>query len=201
MGEDYFERLAQGFETNQALGIASGSAWELVDDGAWSQRFVTGGRSGRHTCLQVGVPSGRAAARAASRMGRHRSAEGAIEGVGDTDVHRPTLPTSPQGGQPRRVELGPLARERRHRVLHGLPALVSGRPHASPPSPRSSGHRPPPRGTSSRSPVARRTWRTLQRERYSELDQSFRHFLQRRREALGRTGSAKRSDHSRTGCE
>ena len=32
-------------------------------------------------------------------------------------------------------------------------------------------------------------------------DQGFRQFLQRRREALGRTGSAKRSDHSRTGGE
>ena len=62
MGEDYFERLVQGFETNSALGIASGSAWELVDDGAWSQRFVTGGtvwgatRAYRWRCLQDVLP-------------------------------------------------------------------------------------------------------------------------------------------------
>ena len=46
MGEDYFERLVQGFETNSALGIASGSAWELVDDGAGVSASSQEGRSG-----------------------------------------------------------------------------------------------------------------------------------------------------------
>ncbi len=37
---DYFERLLDHFDANPALGIASGSAFELVN-GEWTQRFTT----------------------------------------------------------------------------------------------------------------------------------------------------------------
>ena len=37
---DYFERLLEHFDENPALGIASGSAFEL-EDGEWRQRFTT----------------------------------------------------------------------------------------------------------------------------------------------------------------
>ena len=55
---DYFERLLSEFERHRALGIASGSAWELTEGGVWRQRFVTGGtvwgatRAYRWACLQ-----------------------------------------------------------------------------------------------------------------------------------------------------
>ena len=61
MGPDYFERLLGEFARNPSLGIASGSAWEVVD-GAWRQRFVTGGtvwgatRAYRWACLQSVIP-------------------------------------------------------------------------------------------------------------------------------------------------
>ncbi len=40
MAPDYFERLLERFESNPALGIASGSAYEL-EDGEWRQQFAT----------------------------------------------------------------------------------------------------------------------------------------------------------------
>jgi biofilm PGA synthesis N-glycosyltransferase PgaC len=61
MEPDYFERLLEAFGTDPALGIASGSAWEMVD-GVWRQRFVTGGtvwgatRAYRWACLQDVLP-------------------------------------------------------------------------------------------------------------------------------------------------
>jgi poly-beta-1,6-N-acetyl-D-glucosamine synthase len=61
MEADYFERLLGAFEDDPSLGIASGSAWEL-SDGAWCQRFVTGGtvwgatRAYRWACLQDVLP-------------------------------------------------------------------------------------------------------------------------------------------------
>lgn len=61
MEPGYFERLLQEFERNPALGIASGSAWEL-EAGAWRQRFVTGGtvwgatRAYRTDCLREVLP-------------------------------------------------------------------------------------------------------------------------------------------------
>jgi biofilm PGA synthesis N-glycosyltransferase PgaC len=61
MDRDYFERLLDAFERNPSLGIASGSAWER-GNGAWRQRFVTGGtvwgatRAYRWSCLQDVLP-------------------------------------------------------------------------------------------------------------------------------------------------
>ena len=61
MEPDYFERLLDVFAGNPLLGIASGSAWELTN-GAWRQRFVTGGtvwgatRAYRWACLQDVLP-------------------------------------------------------------------------------------------------------------------------------------------------
>jgi hypothetical protein len=61
MEPDYFERLLAAFAADPSLGIASGSAWE-PDDGAWRQRFVTGGtvwgatRAYRWACLQDVLP-------------------------------------------------------------------------------------------------------------------------------------------------
>src|SRR5262245_30612671 len=58
---DYFERLLEEFKGDPVLGIASGSAWELTN-GAWRQRFVTGGtvwgatRAYRWKCLQDVLP-------------------------------------------------------------------------------------------------------------------------------------------------
>lgn len=61
MDPDYFERLLEAFDARPALGIASGSAWEL-EDGEWRQRFVTGGtvwgatRAYRRACLADVLP-------------------------------------------------------------------------------------------------------------------------------------------------
>ena len=61
MEPDYFERLLDAFGRDESLGIASGSAWEL-DEGIWRQRFVTGGtvwgatRAYRWACLQDVLP-------------------------------------------------------------------------------------------------------------------------------------------------
>jgi biofilm PGA synthesis N-glycosyltransferase PgaC len=61
MDADYFERLLGAFERDPSLGIASGSAWEN-DNGVWRQRFVTGGtvwgatRAYRWACLQSVLP-------------------------------------------------------------------------------------------------------------------------------------------------
>jgi poly-beta-1,6-N-acetyl-D-glucosamine synthase len=61
MDPDYFERLLAAFEDDPHLGIASGSAWER-ENGAWRQRFVTGGtvwgatRAYRWACLQDVLP-------------------------------------------------------------------------------------------------------------------------------------------------
>jgi poly-beta-1,6-N-acetyl-D-glucosamine synthase len=61
MEPDYFDRLLEAFAQDPSLGIASGSAWEL-DHGAWRQRFVTGGtawgatRAYRWACLQDVLP-------------------------------------------------------------------------------------------------------------------------------------------------
>ena len=58
---DYFERLLAKFDRDPALGIASGSAYELRD-GRWEQRFVTGStvwgasRAYRWDCLQQLLP-------------------------------------------------------------------------------------------------------------------------------------------------
>jgi glycosyltransferase involved in cell wall biosynthesis len=58
---DYFERLLARFDADPALGIASGSAWELRG-GVWEQRFVTGStvwgasRAYRWECLQQLLP-------------------------------------------------------------------------------------------------------------------------------------------------
>ncbi len=58
---DYFERLLAKFDADPALGIASGSAFELRR-GAWEQRFVTGStvwgasRAYRWECLQELLP-------------------------------------------------------------------------------------------------------------------------------------------------
>jgi poly-beta-1,6-N-acetyl-D-glucosamine synthase len=61
MEPDYFERLLLKFEADPALGIASGSAFEL-DGEAWRQRHVTGStvwgasRAFRWDCLQELLP-------------------------------------------------------------------------------------------------------------------------------------------------
>jgi poly-beta-1,6-N-acetyl-D-glucosamine synthase len=61
MNSDYFGRLLDGFAREPTLGIASGSAWEL-DKGVWRQRFVTGGtvwgatRAYRWACLHSVLP-------------------------------------------------------------------------------------------------------------------------------------------------
>ena len=61
MEADYFERLLEAFAGDPVLGIASGSAWEL-SNGAWRQRFVTGGtvwgatRAYRWACLHDVLP-------------------------------------------------------------------------------------------------------------------------------------------------
>jgi biofilm PGA synthesis N-glycosyltransferase PgaC len=61
MEPDYFERLLERFAQDRSLGIAGGSAWELTN-GAWRQRFVTGGtvwgatRAYRWECLQDVLP-------------------------------------------------------------------------------------------------------------------------------------------------
>jgi glycosyltransferase involved in cell wall biosynthesis len=61
MEPDYFDRLLEAFARDPSLGIASGSAWELRN-GAWRQRFVTGGtvwgatRAYRWACLQDVLP-------------------------------------------------------------------------------------------------------------------------------------------------
>jgi glycosyltransferase involved in cell wall biosynthesis len=58
---DYFERLLARFEADPTLGIASGSAYELVD-GEWVQRFATRGtvwgatRAYRRACLEAVSP-------------------------------------------------------------------------------------------------------------------------------------------------
>jgi glycosyltransferase involved in cell wall biosynthesis len=58
---DYFERLLLKFDEDPALGIASGSAYELRG-GRWEQRFVTGNtvwgasRAYRWECLQELLP-------------------------------------------------------------------------------------------------------------------------------------------------
>ena len=58
---DYFERLLAKFDEDPALGIASGSAFELRG-GVWEQRFVTGStvwgasRAYRWECLQQLLP-------------------------------------------------------------------------------------------------------------------------------------------------
>ena len=128
MEPDYFERLLEALERDPSLGIASGSAWE-PHDGVWRQRFViTGGtvwgatRAYRWACLQDvlpleerhgwdGIDQLKARARAGAR-----------------DVHRPRLPPSPSGGLTRRIHVEALARERRHRVLHGLQAWHAADP-------------------------------------------------------------------------
>jgi glycosyltransferase involved in cell wall biosynthesis len=61
MDADYFERLLRRFEDDDALGIASGSAYEFRN-GRWEQRFVTGStvwgasRAYRWECLQQLLP-------------------------------------------------------------------------------------------------------------------------------------------------
>lgn len=60
-GPDYFERLLARFDADPALGIASGSGWELERD-AWRQRFVTRSsvwgatRAYRRACLEAVLP-------------------------------------------------------------------------------------------------------------------------------------------------
>jgi glycosyltransferase involved in cell wall biosynthesis len=59
---DYFERLLAAFAADPLLGIASGSAYELDERGAWRQRYVTGGtvwgatRAYRRLCLDDVLP-------------------------------------------------------------------------------------------------------------------------------------------------
>jgi hypothetical protein len=61
MGADYFSRLLNAFDANPRLGIASGSAFELVN-GRWQQRFGTGTsvwgavRAYRRECLDDVLP-------------------------------------------------------------------------------------------------------------------------------------------------
>lgn len=61
MEPDYFERLLGKFDADPALGIASGSAYELRK-GRWEQRYVTGStvwgasRAYRWDCLQQLLP-------------------------------------------------------------------------------------------------------------------------------------------------
>lgn len=58
---DYFERLLQAFDADPALGLASGSCYEL-EDGRWRQRFGTGAnvwgaaRVYRTACLREILP-------------------------------------------------------------------------------------------------------------------------------------------------
>jgi poly-beta-1,6-N-acetyl-D-glucosamine synthase len=58
---EYFERLLERFDADASLGIASGSAYELVR-GTWKQRFVTGStvwgasRAYRWGCLRELLP-------------------------------------------------------------------------------------------------------------------------------------------------
>jgi poly-beta-1,6-N-acetyl-D-glucosamine synthase len=61
MEPEYFERLLERFDADAALGIASGSAYEL-QEGSWRQRYVTGStvwgaaRGYRWECLQELLP-------------------------------------------------------------------------------------------------------------------------------------------------
>jgi hypothetical protein len=61
MDEGYFERLLDAFAADPRLGIASGSAYEEVG-GRWEQRFVTAGtvwgatRAYRRACLEDVLP-------------------------------------------------------------------------------------------------------------------------------------------------
>jgi biofilm PGA synthesis N-glycosyltransferase PgaC len=61
MDPEYFERLLERFDADSALGIASGSAFEL-QRGTWQQRYVTGttvwgaSRAYRWECLQELLP-------------------------------------------------------------------------------------------------------------------------------------------------
>ena len=112
MEPDYFERLLEAFERDPSLGIASGSAWEL-EQRRLAPAFRHGWHGlGRDARLPMGMPAGRAAARRAPRLGRDRPAQGAGARLGDEDVHRPALPPSPRGGPARRIDVGPLARQR-----------------------------------------------------------------------------------------
>lgn len=62
MESGYFERLLQAFGADPQLGIASGSLYELDDNGEWQQRFNTGGnvwgaaRAYRRACLDDVLP-------------------------------------------------------------------------------------------------------------------------------------------------
>jgi glycosyltransferase involved in cell wall biosynthesis len=59
---DYHERLLAAFADQLDLGMASGSAWEREDDGAWRQRHMTGdhvwgaARAYRRACLDDVLP-------------------------------------------------------------------------------------------------------------------------------------------------
>lgn len=60
-GPDHFEHLLREFADHERLGIASGSAWELVD-GVWEQQHMTGdsvwgaARAYRRSCLEDVLP-------------------------------------------------------------------------------------------------------------------------------------------------
>jgi biofilm PGA synthesis N-glycosyltransferase PgaC len=59
---DYHERLLAAFADDPELGMASGSAWEREEDGAWQQRHMTGdhvwgaARAYRRACLDDVLP-------------------------------------------------------------------------------------------------------------------------------------------------
>jgi glycosyltransferase involved in cell wall biosynthesis len=62
MEPDYFARLLERFDADPSLGIASGSGYELEEEGDWRQRHVTGStvwgasRCFRWACLQEILP-------------------------------------------------------------------------------------------------------------------------------------------------
>jgi poly-beta-1,6-N-acetyl-D-glucosamine synthase len=189
MEPDYFERLLDAFASDPSLGIASGSAWEL-DAGVWRQRFVTGGtvwgatRAYRWACLQSALPleerhgwDGIDQLKARARGWhtktftdlpfRHHRAEGGRDG--STWAHWVANGDTAyfMGYRPWYLLVRTLHHLRRDpsacALLLGYVSAALRR------SPRLE------------DPRARAVIRT---------DQSFRHFLHRRREALGRTGPA-----------
>ena len=190
---DYFERLLSEFERDPALGIASGSAWELTD-GVWRQRYVTGGtvwgatRAYRWACLQQvrpleprhgwdGIDQLKARARGWEtrtltelRFDHHR-AEGSLDGSRWAHWYSTVRPRTTWDIGPGTSSRGPPT------TSDGIP-LRSGSSAAS----------------RRRRCAVRRGSATRALESVLRDDQSLRNILQRRREALGRAAG-------RSGCD
>ena len=141
MDVDYFERLLAAFEREPALGIASGTAWELSDRGLGATVRDRWHRLGRHACISMAMPDGGATSRRAPRLGWNRPAQSPCARVGNPRTTLAAVPAPPARRRARWIQMGALARQRRHGPLHGLPTVVSPRPNASPDEARSFGDR------------------------------------------------------------